>query len=324
MAAQGFAMFDTAVGRCAIAWSARGITGVQLPERDDAATRARLLKRNAGAREAAPPPEVAQTIDDIVALTRGERRDLSLIALDMEGVPDFNRRVYEVARMIAPGTTLTYGAIAWSRPAARAVAFRRPAALPLNCACSPSKARVWTIRRRCSTATVGCGSIWGAEARRHPAGVPLGKEPVGHFRTLSIKAPQYCRGYVFQDRAVRIHLADQSQPLKARGEKPRQRVHVGTNREFPARRGPRQRFAERFFGTREAPAHARQGGAVAARKFGGAISEKAATPAGAGNDLVDEFSQQRCDPLVYIGLARKHCPNVRCSPLNVAVDRLQQ
>ena len=112
MAAQGFAMFDTAVGRCAIAWSARGITGVQLPERDDAATRARLLKRNAGAREAAPPPEVAQTIDDIVALTRGERRDLSLIALDMEGVPDFNRRVYEVARMIAPGTTLTYGAIA--------------------------------------------------------------------------------------------------------------------------------------------------------------------------------------------------------------------
>jgi len=112
MAAQGFAMFDTAVGRCAIAWSARGITGVQLPERDDAATRARLLKRNAGAREAAPPPEVAQTIDDIVALTRGERRDLSLIALDMEGVPDFNRRVYEVARTIAPGTTLTYGAIA--------------------------------------------------------------------------------------------------------------------------------------------------------------------------------------------------------------------
>ena len=54
----------------------------------------------------------AQTIDDIVALTRGERRDLSLIALDMEGVPDFNRRVYEVARTIAPGTTLTYGAIA--------------------------------------------------------------------------------------------------------------------------------------------------------------------------------------------------------------------
>jgi methylated-DNA-[protein]-cysteine S-methyltransferase len=112
MAAQGFAMFDTAVGRCAIAWSERGITGVQLPERDDAATRARLLRRNAGARESPPPPEVARAIDDIVALIRGEQRDLSTIALDMEGVPDFNRRVYEVARTIAPGTTLTYGAIA--------------------------------------------------------------------------------------------------------------------------------------------------------------------------------------------------------------------
>jgi methylated-DNA-[protein]-cysteine S-methyltransferase len=105
-------MFDTAVGRCAIAWSERGITGVQLPERDDAATRARLLRRNAGARESPPPPEVARAIDDIVALIRGEQRDLSTIALDMEGVPDFNRRVYEVARTIAPGTTLTYGAIA--------------------------------------------------------------------------------------------------------------------------------------------------------------------------------------------------------------------
>ena len=112
MAAQGFAMFDTAVGRCAIAWSERGITGVQLPERDDAATRARLIRRNAGARESPPPPEVARAIDDIVALIRGEQRDLSTIALDMEGVPDFNRRVYEVARTIAPGTTLTYGAIA--------------------------------------------------------------------------------------------------------------------------------------------------------------------------------------------------------------------
>src|SRR5580704_15521198 len=89
MAAQGFAMFDTAFGRCAIAWSTRGITGVQLPERDDATTRARLLKRNAGTREAVPPPEVARAIDAIVALTGGERRDLSAIVLDMEGVPDF-------------------------------------------------------------------------------------------------------------------------------------------------------------------------------------------------------------------------------------------
>ena len=52
---------------------------------------------------------------DIVALLRGKPNapaDLSHIALDMEGVPPFHRRVYELARGIAPGTTLTYGEIA--------------------------------------------------------------------------------------------------------------------------------------------------------------------------------------------------------------------
>jgi methylated-DNA-[protein]-cysteine S-methyltransferase len=38
--------------------------------------------------------------------------DLSNIQLDMEGVPPFHRRVYEVARAIAPGNTRTYGEIA--------------------------------------------------------------------------------------------------------------------------------------------------------------------------------------------------------------------
>ena len=32
MIAHGFALFDTAIGRCAIAWSGRGILAVQLPE----------------------------------------------------------------------------------------------------------------------------------------------------------------------------------------------------------------------------------------------------------------------------------------------------
>ena len=51
-------------------------------------------------------------IDGIVALLRGEKRDLREIALDLDGVPDFNRRVYELARTIPPGSTLTYGEIA--------------------------------------------------------------------------------------------------------------------------------------------------------------------------------------------------------------------
>src|SRR6516165_10374244 len=94
------------------AWGARGITGVQLPEASEARTRARLLRRYPHAREAPPPADVRRVIDGIVALLRGEASDLSAAALDMDGVAEFDRRVYAVARGIAPGATLSYGEIA--------------------------------------------------------------------------------------------------------------------------------------------------------------------------------------------------------------------
>jgi methylated-DNA-[protein]-cysteine S-methyltransferase len=112
MTPRGFALFETALGACGIAWSEGGVVSVQLPERDMAATRARLLTRSADARETLPPPGVQRAIDAIVSLLDGESSDLSFVALDMEGVPDFHRRVYEVARTIPPGATLSYGEIA--------------------------------------------------------------------------------------------------------------------------------------------------------------------------------------------------------------------
>ena len=101
MNSSDFSLFDTAIGRCGIAWNDRGVIGVQLPEAGgEAGTRARVLRRFPEAREAAPPPEVQQAVDSIVALLHGEASDLSTVALDMAGVPAFNRRVYEVARRI--------------------------------------------------------------------------------------------------------------------------------------------------------------------------------------------------------------------------------
>ena len=55
MTASGFALFDTAIGRCGIAWGERGIAGVQLPEAGEPETRARMLHRFPAAGEAAPP-----------------------------------------------------------------------------------------------------------------------------------------------------------------------------------------------------------------------------------------------------------------------------
>jgi len=119
-----FTLFDTAIGRCGIAWSEHGVTSVQLPEARVPETRARLLRRFPGAREAPPPPDVQSALDGIVALLGGEPSRLDAIALDMDGVPPFHRRVYEVARTIPPGETLSYGDIAvrlGDRAAAREV-----------------------------------------------------------------------------------------------------------------------------------------------------------------------------------------------------------
>ena len=112
MTTPGFALFDSAIGRCAIAWGERGVLGVQLPEAGETRTRGRIRRRFPDTHEAAPPLEVARAVDAIVALLGGEPRDLSAVALDMEQVPSFDRRVYEVARTIPPGATLTYGDIA--------------------------------------------------------------------------------------------------------------------------------------------------------------------------------------------------------------------
>jgi methylated-DNA-[protein]-cysteine S-methyltransferase len=107
-----FTFFDTPIGRCAIAWGERGITAVQLPEARPAETRARLLRRVPNAREAPPPPQVERALDAIRALMRGEASDVSSVAVDMDGVPPFHRRVYQVARTIRPGETRSYGEIA--------------------------------------------------------------------------------------------------------------------------------------------------------------------------------------------------------------------
>jgi methylated-DNA-[protein]-cysteine S-methyltransferase len=107
-----FAQFETAIGACGIVWSARGVAGVQLPEANERATRARMLRRYADAREETPPAAVRQAIDGIVALLSGAPRDLGGIAIDDDGIPEFNRRVYAIARQIPPGATMTYGEIA--------------------------------------------------------------------------------------------------------------------------------------------------------------------------------------------------------------------
>jgi O-6-methylguanine DNA methyltransferase len=124
MTAPDFAVFDTAIGRCAIAWGPGGILGVQLPEGREAETRARVVRLHPGAREARPPGNIQRALDAIAAVLGGAHVDLSGLPLDMAAVPEFHRRVYDVARTIPAGATLSYGEIAdrlGSRGLSRAV-----------------------------------------------------------------------------------------------------------------------------------------------------------------------------------------------------------
>ena len=108
----GYTLFDTEIGRCAIAWGERGIAAVELPGRDDAATVRRIRRALPNAVETPPPADVARAVAAIQRLLAGEPEDLADVVVDLDGVPDFHRRVYDVARAIRPGETRSYGDIA--------------------------------------------------------------------------------------------------------------------------------------------------------------------------------------------------------------------
>ncbi len=112
MTNQHFTLFDTAIGICGIEWGPRGINGLQLPMGSEEKTRGRIRQRHGDIAEAEPTAEVRNAIARIVELLAGKPDDLADIALDFDGVPEFNRGVYDIARTIPPGKTMTYGDIA--------------------------------------------------------------------------------------------------------------------------------------------------------------------------------------------------------------------
>ena len=71
-----FAIFDTAIGRCGIAWGDRGIHAVQLPMGSEDKTRGRIRQRYGDIPEAPPTAEVQAAIDGMVELLAGKPNDL--------------------------------------------------------------------------------------------------------------------------------------------------------------------------------------------------------------------------------------------------------
>jgi methylated-DNA-[protein]-cysteine S-methyltransferase len=107
-----FSIAATALGVIGVAWGDHGIVGTWMHAGTPERARAHMRRAYPGATEGPPPPNVVQALASIVALLADGTRDLMDIELDMTAIPEFDRRVYEAARTIQPGSTQTYGAIA--------------------------------------------------------------------------------------------------------------------------------------------------------------------------------------------------------------------
>jgi methylated-DNA-[protein]-cysteine S-methyltransferase len=112
MSDSGFALFETPIGACGIAWRPSGLVGMQLPEASDAAALRRLERRFPDLSAATPPPWALQAIAAVRALLSGESADLGFVPLDFSGLGAFEASVLRAARDIPLGRTTTYGALA--------------------------------------------------------------------------------------------------------------------------------------------------------------------------------------------------------------------
>ncbi|MDB5440272.1 MAG: putative methylated-DNA-protein-cystein methyltransferase, partial [Caulobacteraceae bacterium] len=118
-------------------------------------SRRSFARRFPGIAEASAPESLAPTIAGIQALMRGEKADLKAAPLDLARVSVFNARVYEIARQIPPGETLTYGEIA-VRLGDKLLARDVGAALGQN---------PWPIVVPCHRVTAAGGKLGGFSAR---------------------------------------------------------------------------------------------------------------------------------------------------------------
>lgn len=132
-----YRLFDTAIGPCGVAWSERGLTRLQLPERDRSGTEQRLGARACAGETA--PAAIDQAIADVQSYMTGQGIDFAAVVIDLAEIEPFGSKVYEAVRAIRWGETLSYGALArqiGTPEAARAVGralSRNPVPIIIPC-----------------------------------------------------------------------------------------------------------------------------------------------------------------------------------------------
>jgi O-6-methylguanine DNA methyltransferase len=102
------ALFDTDIGPCGAAWNGEGLMQVVIGEGADSTLERLRWENSAEAAEPPWPAFVDEAITGMQRLLRGDTDvDLSTLPLDWTGIGRFEREVYEAARRIGPGRTVT-------------------------------------------------------------------------------------------------------------------------------------------------------------------------------------------------------------------------
>lgn len=119
-----FHLFETALGRCAVAWRNDLIIRILLPAASDESRHTTIMRIDAHAAAATPPARIAEITWKIAALCDGAPQDFGPAPLERSTIDPFAARVYARLEKVGFGRTTTYGAIAaelGDRSLARAV-----------------------------------------------------------------------------------------------------------------------------------------------------------------------------------------------------------
>ena len=109
---RAYSIFETPIGRCALVWRGGLVVGAALPEACEDDLRASIQRGFPGCSEHAPSAAAATAIEAVIRLLSGSPEEFDGVAIEIAGLPDFDRSVLEAARRIPRGSTTTYGDIA--------------------------------------------------------------------------------------------------------------------------------------------------------------------------------------------------------------------
>ena len=114
-----YALLETPLGLCAIAWIETPkdtirykITHLQLPEATRELTQARIARNCAAVDPSKLPAPLSEVSDRLLKHLRGDLQDFRDVPIDLSAIGPFVRRVCDITREIPAGQTVTYAGIA--------------------------------------------------------------------------------------------------------------------------------------------------------------------------------------------------------------------